>query len=221
MKCNIQARNGGLRPALAFLNLLTTVLLLLPASLPANGMQAHPDMKLDIRKEYPCKSREVTVAEWCLFVEATGYVTDAEVLGWSVVTLNNLESEKVAGATWRQPTGKTGEFANDEMPVTQVSYNDVQAYCDWANVRLYSLDEWWQEAGQRTEAANIGTHELHPADGAEMIGNVWEWTAGGYVTGGSMNCDRRCKGWQKENSYKADSPADASNVLGFRVKNKE
>jgi sulfatase modifying factor 1 len=85
----------------------------------------------------------VTVAQFRDFVEATGYTTQAERFGNGGV----LDSEAgqwrlVDGATWRRPRGPDAPAAADDHPVTQVSWNDAQAYCEWAGKRLPTEVEW-------------------------------------------------------------------------------
>ncbi|MEC7162940.1 MAG: SUMF1/EgtB/PvdO family nonheme iron enzyme, partial [Pseudomonadota bacterium] len=91
---------------------------------------------------------EVTNTEFAKFVEATGYVTDAErpqpgfeQPGGVVFRPPTLENPSwwhfVAGANWRTPEGP--ESAPEDTiktrphePVVQVSFNDARAYAAWA-----------------------------------------------------------------------------------------
>src|SRR4029079_13108146 len=94
----------------------------------------------------------VTNGEFAAFVDATGYVTDAERLGWSFVFAGLLPDEfedtraaaraqwwrQVYGADWRRPEGPQsnadhrGPVDRGDHPVVHVSWNDAMAYCAWA-----------------------------------------------------------------------------------------
>ena len=88
-------------------------------------------------KSFWIDKHEVTVAQFRAFVEATGYETDAEQWRWSGVFDKKLGRwVKGDGATWRQPFGPGGSAPRDEEPVTQVSWNDANAYAKWAGFRL-------------------------------------------------------------------------------------
>lgn len=72
-------------------------------------------------KSFWMDAREVTVAEFAKFVEATGYETDAERFGWSgVFDRESGDWVRVDGADWRHPEGPASRAA-DEEPVCQVS----------------------------------------------------------------------------------------------------
>ena len=62
----------------------------------------------------------VTVAQFRIFVDQTGHQTDREKYGDEY--------------TWRTPRGKGSDLhGKDQHPVTQISWNDAKAYCDWLN----------------------------------------------------------------------------------------
>ncbi len=74
----------------------------------------------------------LTVADFALFVDATGYETTAEEhsSGFSAAT-----GEVLSGASWRD-----GSTPDD--PVTQLSWFDARAYCHWSSHRLPTEAEW-------------------------------------------------------------------------------
>lgn len=132
----------------------------------------------------------VTNARFGEFVEATGYVTEAERFGWSFVFYAFLPPalrrnqrpiaapwwRQVFGADWRHPEGPGSDIARrQDHPVIHVSWNDAQAFCDWAGVRLPTEAEWEYAArgGREGERFPWG-NDLVP-DGKHRM-NVWQGT---------------------------------------------
>jgi len=73
---------------------------------------------------------EVTVAQFRDFVEATGYITDAERGNGSTVYVERSgRMREEDDADWRD--GYMGRPADDDMPVVHVSWNDARAYAEW------------------------------------------------------------------------------------------
>ncbi|MCB0068322.1 MAG: SUMF1/EgtB/PvdO family nonheme iron enzyme, partial [Caldilineaceae bacterium] len=94
----------------------------------------------------------VMVAQFAAFVEATGYMTQAEQQG-SAYVWTGQKWDDVKGANWRHPRGPESDVRQKQAhPVTCVTFRDVVGFCEWASrvtgttVRLPSEAEWEKAA---------------------------------------------------------------------------
>ncbi len=132
----------------------------------------------------------VSNADFAAFVDATGYVTEAEGFGWSFVFYGLLTQAvldthpqvvaaapwwcAIAGAYWRAPEGP-GSHLDSRMdhPVVHVSWNDAAAYAAWAGKRLPSEAEWEYAArGGLAQKRYPWGDDLTP-DGEHRC-NIWQ-----------------------------------------------
>lgn len=121
----------------------------------------------------------VTVSQFRKFIEETQYLTDADSFGDAgVFHFEQLKWELLKGANWEYPLGPSKPKAEDNHPVTQVSWNDATAYCKWAGKRLPTEFEWEFAArnGKNTDDKYSWGNEL-VVDG-KFKANVWQ----GYIT---------------------------------------
>lgn len=116
----------------------------------------------------------VTVAQFRQFVEETGYTTEAEEFGNAAVFTSEANWFLKEGANWEYPMGKDMEKANDNHPVTQVSFHDAEAYSQWAGKRLPNALEWEHAAKDGVETKTIyNWGDQLVVDGAYKA-NTWQ-----------------------------------------------
>ena len=165
--------------------------------------------------------RSVTVEEFREFVEDSDYVTDAEKYGWSIVQKDVYNYEIVYGADWRTPDGINNSI--DNLPVTQVSYNDAVEYSKWAGVRLPTYDQYWEIVDRDNRLiVSDNLYPISPVDDVNIIGNVWDITEPESskqirLAGGSLFCSiDTCHGTKKERELYVDK--ETGNIhIGFSI----
>jgi len=168
------------------------------------------------------KFEVVTYKQFNEFVKTTGYVTDAEKFGWSIVQQDVFTFIKVNGANWRKPDGRN-KPKTDDLPVTQVSYNDAIAYCEWSKTKLPYYEQYWELIEKDERKIVVSNNApISEVDNVNVLGNVWEITRtekGNEVrlAGGSLFCSSNtCHGTSKERELYVDK--ETGNIhIGFAV----
>lgn len=168
---------------------------------------------------YALDLKEVSVADFGRFVEATGHVTEAEKSGRIVALTSSGEARLIDGGyVWSAPEG-AGSEAQPARPVTNIALSDARAYCAWADARLPSEAEWEAVAeGQvfpwGTWSANQPVWRGAPAAGRRLPSDVKE--AGGATPGGHQGLSGNVREWVmgeegavlKGGSWNTANPAD-------------
>lgn len=157
----------------------------------------HENQVIKVSPNFAADAREVSVEEFRAFIAETHYKTTADSLGWSGYFDTTKGKWGIAvKANWEKSDGVNINPPN--WPVTQVSFYDACAYCEWKNGRLPTSAEWdglalhlisrgniWQgvfplkdrgEDGHKG-LAPVGSFKSNQKGFYDLTGNVWEWTS--------------------------------------------
>ncbi|MBI1686110.1 formylglycine-generating enzyme family protein [Caulobacter hibisci] len=126
---------------------------------------------------------EVTNRQFAAFVDATGYVTQAERDGSSAVFVQpeHLSGDDAAqwwklvrGANWRRPHGGgADDLAHADEPVVQVAYEDAKAYARWVGGRLPTEAEW-ERAARGDQSGPRSPQAWAYDDDGKPVANTWQ-----------------------------------------------
>jgi formylglycine-generating enzyme required for sulfatase activity len=132
----------------------------------------------------------VSNAEFEKFVDATGYVSEAEEIGWSYVFYREVTAKAkkavqgraagtewwlgVEGACWKRPEGPGSNVRKrGDHPVVHISWRDANAYCEWIGKRLPTEAEWeFAARGGLEQKVYPWGDELTP--GGKHRCNIWQ-----------------------------------------------
>lgn len=139
---------------------------------------AKPSRRVRITKPFFLAKYETTVGQFRRFVESTGYRTEAETnrLGGVGFDQSIKDFSQKPEYGWRNP----GFAQTDSHPVTNVSWNDAMAFCDWlskkegAEYRLPTEAEWEYACRGGTQTRY---HHGDDPEGLAQVGNFADRTA--------------------------------------------
>lgn len=154
---------------------------------PADGEGPKRTVTVD---EFWIDQAAVTNEEFSRFVEATDYITEAELNTWSFVPEFLLaESDQqhvvgqsadtpwwvgVTGANWRHPLGPSSSLKDFRShPVVHISWDDAQAFARWCGKRLPTEAEWEKAARGGQENMLYAWGNEVKVDSHDMC-NIWQ-----------------------------------------------
>jgi ergothioneine biosynthesis protein EgtB len=154
---------------------------------------------------YRLATRLVTCAEFAAFIDDGGYRKPELWLsaGWDAANANGWR----APLYWTESHGSWNLFTLrgelplsclENIPVSQVSYFEADAYARWTGYRLPTEFEWEAAAASQPITGNMldsgrmvpapapeALHSQDPYDASEnpaqFYGDCWEWTASAYL----------------------------------------
>ncbi|MCY4196605.1 MAG: formylglycine-generating enzyme family protein [Rhodobacteraceae bacterium] len=156
---------------------------------PIIAVDGEGPLQRTIVKAFRMDVATVTNRRFARFVENTGYVTEAENLGDSLVFEALLSKEvpptkavaaapwwrQVQGACWHRPLGPfCDEDTDPEHPVVHVTWNDAVAFARWAGGRLPAETEWEHAARGGLGDVRYPWGNQDPDDIEFLPCNIWQ-----------------------------------------------
>jgi formylglycine-generating enzyme required for sulfatase activity len=130
----------------------------------ATGYRTVAERPLD-PADFPGAPREALVPGGLVFVATPGPVRLDDWTQWWAY---------VPGASWRQPYGPEVDLGPlDDHPVTQVAYEDAEAYATWRGARLPTEAEWELAARGGLVGAEFAWGDEPYPEGRQMA-NTWQ-----------------------------------------------
>lgn len=157
-----------------------------------------PSRRVRFDRGFDISETETTVAQFEAFVNATGYVTDAEREGFALSCFDSWRAQ--LGINWRTP----GFPISGAHPVVAMTLYDAGAFCAWLSretgwtIRIPTDDEWeyacrageegdyggevwrmaWCNANSNMKPHPVACLEPNAWGLYDMHGNAWEWCIG-------------------------------------------
>jgi len=141
-------------------------------------------------KPFRIGETSVTNEQFARFVDETGYVTEADKLGWSYVfhlqvPKNNTDAKTVPGlgwwkavkgACWKQVVGPGASEIGylSDHPAVHISWHDANAFASWAGGRLPSEAEWEYTARGGLGDVRYPWGDEEPNDTNFTPCNIWQ-----------------------------------------------
>ena len=141
-------------------------------------------------KPFAITTGTITNRDFAAFVEATGYLTEAEHIGWTFVFWSQVAADvgptqgvvdidwwrRVDGASWKHITGPNCEAvgALQDHPAVHISWNDARAYASWIGGRLPTEAEWEHAARGGLGDVRFPWGGNEPDDESYQPCNIWQ-----------------------------------------------